>query len=464
MFLKQFYLGCLAHASYLIGDSSSKVGIVIDPQRDIDHYLAEAKAQGLVIQHVFLTHFHADFVAGHLEIQKATGAKIHLGEKAIASYDFEAMADGDTLEWGKLRLQVLSTPGHTPEGVSLVIYDLEDSAEKPHAVFTGDTLFVGDVGRPDLLASVGMTAKDLAGMMYDSLHQKLMTLPNETLVYPAHGAGSMCGKNLGTERFTTIGEQRTKNYALQDMTKEEFVALTTENLSKAPKYFAYDATLNKKQRPTLDMALEQALLPLSLEQILDQQKNKAQLLDVRGAAEFAKKHMKGSLNIGLGGKFASWSGSLLDPTIPIVLLADPGTEREAATRLGRIGFDNIAGYLKGGLESITDDSLMNYGERQDVPKLKALLENSDSMTLLDVRTCNEYKSKHIPGSVHIPLRELAERLKELPPSKPIVIHCASGYRSSSAMSLLRAEGFQDVSDLAGGINAWIDSKEEIASA
>lgn len=463
MFFKQFYLGCLAHASYLIGDESSNIGIVIDPQRDIDQYLEEAEKQGLTIKHVFLTHFHADFVAGHLELQKATGAKIHLGEKATASYPFEAMADGATLELGQLRLKVLSTPGHTPESVCLVLFDLEKDAENAHAVFTGDTLFVGDVGRPDLMASVGITAQDLAGLMYDSLHQKLMPFPDNTLVYPAHGAGSMCGKNLGTEKFTTIGEQREKNYALQDMTKAEFVEMLTANLAKAPKYFAYDATLNKKDRPTLDIALEKALTPLNASQVLEL-KGEAQWLDVRSADDFAKKHLKDSLNIGLGGKFASWAGSLLDPKKPIVILAEPGTETEAATRLGRIGFDHIAGYLDGGLAAITDDSLFNKGERFNVQGLKARLNEPEAMTLLDVRTNNEFQSKRIPGAVHIPLRELSERAHELPKTQPIIIHCAGGYRSSSAMSLLRAQGFGEVSDLIGGINAWIDSKEEIVSA
>ncbi|MDF1664686.1 MAG: rhodanese-like domain-containing protein [Planctomycetota bacterium] len=463
MFLKQFYLGCLAHASYLIGDESSKVGIVIDPQRDIDQYLAEAEKQGITIQHVFLTHFHADFVAGHLELQKATGATIHLGDKASASYPFEAMADGSTMEWGQLRLKVLSTPGHTPESVCLVLFDLQKDAENAQAVFTGDTLFVGDVGRPDLMASVGITAEDLAGMMYDSLHQKLMPFPDSTLVYPAHGAGSMCGKNLGSEKFTTIGEQREKNYALQEMSKAEFVEMLTANLAKAPKYFAYDTTLNKKARPTLDIALEKALTALTATQVL-QLKEKAQWLDVRSADDFAKKHLKGSLNIGLGGKFASWAGSLLDPTIPIVILAAPGTETEAATRLGRIGFDNVAGYLDGGLSAISDDSLFNHSARVNVQELKNRLREPKAMTLLDVRTCNEFKSKRIPGAVHIPLSELSERACELPKAQPIVIHCAGGYRSSSAMSLLRAQGFGEVTDLIGGINAWIDSKEEVISA
>lgn len=463
MIFKQFYLGCLAHASYLIGDENSKVGIVIDPQRDIDQYLEEAKRHDLTIQHVFLTHFHADFVAGHLELQKATGATIHLGEHANASYEFEAMADGATLEWGQLRLKVLSTPGHTPESVCLALYDLAKDSENPHALFTGDTLFVGDVGRPDLMASVGITAQDLAAQMYDSLHQKILPFPDKTLVYPAHGAGSMCGKNLGTERFTSVGEQREKNYALQEMSKADFVEMLTSNLAKAPKYFSYDAVLNKESRPTLDIALEKALNPLSAEEVLNS-RDRCQWLDVRHADDFAKKHLKGSLNIGLGGKFASWAGSLLDPKVPIVILADPGREKEAATRLGRIGFDNIAGYLKGGLDALADESLFHKGTRHDVQSLKTALKDPEATTLLDVRTMNEFKTKRIPGAVHIPLRELAERHDELSKAKPIIIHCAGGYRSSSAMSMLRAEGFEDVTDLIGGINAWVASNEEVVTA
>jgi hydroxyacylglutathione hydrolase len=464
MYLKQFYLGCLAHASYLIGDETSKVGIVIDPQRDIDQYLKAASAEGFEIKHVFLTHFHADFVAGHLELQKATGATIHLGSKAQAKYDFEAMEDGATLEYGLMRMTILSTPGHTPEGISILLFNLAEDKEKPHAVFTGDTLFVGDVGRPDLMASVGMSATDLAGMMYDSLREKLMVLPDETVVYPAHGAGSMCGKNLGKETFTTIGHQRKFNYALQEMSREEFVGLITANQPKAPNYFSYDATLNKEKRPVLESSLKKALVGLSLQQVQDYQSKGAQLLDVRTANEFAQVHFKGSLNIGLGGKFASWSGSILSQTAPIVILGDAGQEKEAIMRLGRIGFDHVVGFLAGGFTtSIDDQSLLVRGTRSDVATLNEQLTKKEDITLLDVRSENEFSSQRIATSCNIPLRELRERIDEIPTERPVVIHCAGGYRSSTAMSLLRAHGIEDVVDVIGGINAWIAADLETVS-
>src|ERR1700726_1799779 len=312
MVLKQYYLGCLAHASYLLGDEASSTAIIVDPQRDIHQYLVDAGKCGLEIRHVFLTHFHADFVAGHLELRDRCGAAIRLGARAQAKYPFDAMKDGDTLDFPGLRLQVLETPGHTIESISILVFDLQKDFEKPYAVLTGDTLFIGDVGRPDLRASLGWTANDLGAHLYDSLHNKLLTLPDETLVYPAHGAGSLCGKQLSSDTVSSLGDQRRLNYALQPMSKEEFILLVTADQPDAPQYFNYDAILNTRERATLDKSLEQALHPIDLDEVLRMGDAGSQILDVRDAAEYAKGHLAGSINIGLGGQYATWAGTVLD--------------------------------------------------------------------------------------------------------------------------------------------------------
>jgi hydroxyacylglutathione hydrolase len=343
LILKQFYLPCLAHASYLVGDEETGTAVVVDPQRDTDQYLAFAAENGLAIKYVFLTHLHADFVAGHLELRDRVGAKICLGAAAKAGYEFRAFGDGESLEFGRLRLTVLETPGHTRESISIVIHDLSASTTQPHAVLTGDTLFIGDVGRPDLRAALGWSAADLGGMLFDSLHGKLLALPDESLVYPAHGAGSLCGKALSKETVSTLGEQRRSNYALQPMSKEAFVEVVTADQPEAPAYFNYDAVLNSAERPTLDQALAREMNPLSLDKVLELQKRGAQILDTRDPGEFAAAHLAGSINIGLGGQYATWVGTVLDREHPIVIVATPGTENEAAVRLGRIGFDHVAG-------------------------------------------------------------------------------------------------------------------------
>lgn len=460
MILKQYYLGCLAHASYLIGDEQSRSAVIVDPQRDIGQYLDDVEPFGLTIRHVFLTHFHADFVAGHLELRDRTGAKIHLGARAKAEYIFTPMRDGDEITLGQVRLRILETPGHTPESISIVVYDLAKNAAVPHAVLTGDTLFIGDVGRPDLLASIGVHAADLAGMLYDSLH-KLMKLPDETLVYPAHGAGSMCGKNLSTDTVSTIGVQRRYNYALQPMSKEEFTRLVTADQPEAPAYFGYDAMLNRQERATLDETLQHVLRPLSVEEVFALANAGAQLLDVREAADFAGAHLVDSINIGLGGKFATWAGSILDRNKPIIVVAEPGREQEAALRLGRIGFDNVAGYLQAGMAALaTRPDLIRRTKRITAA---TLLEHIDSATpplVVDVRNEKEWQSGHIDGAVNIPLPHLREHAGELPTNGRIVVHCASGYRSSTAASILAQRGFTDVADLVGGMAAW----DQVATA
>ena len=456
MILKQFYLNCLAHASYLVGDEQAKIAAVVDPQRDIEQYLTFAAEHGLRIAHVFLTHFHADFLAGHLELRDRTGAAIYLGASARAEYQFTPLRDGDVVEFGRVRLQALETPGHTAESISLTVFDLARSATEPQAVLTGDTLFVGDVGRPDLRVALGWSASDLGGLLYDSVHTKLMTLPDQVTVYPAHGAGSLCGKALSKETSSTIGEQRRSNYALQPMTKAAFVELVTADQPDAPSYFTYDAVLNTKERPTLDATLER-LSPLTLDRVLALQTVGAQILDTREASAFAAAHLTGSINIGLGGQFATWAGTILSREHPIVIVADPGHEHEAATRLGRIGFDHIVGYLDEGMRSLESrPDLTTATERHSaqVAADRTASAPPAAPLLIDVRTPRERQQKRIAGSIHLPLNHLVERRDELPSDRPLVVYCAGGYRSSIAASLLQEHGFKDVSEIAGGITAW----------
>ncbi len=452
MFLKQYYLGCLAHASYLIADEASGTAIVVDPQRDIQQYLVDAERLGVTIRHVFLTHFHADFIAGHLELRDRCGADVRLGARAQAEYEFVAMKDGDALELPGVRLEVLETPGHTIESISILVFDLAKDKDRPYAVLTGDTLFVGDVGRPDLRASLGWTAEELGGYLYDSLHEKLMKLPDETLVYPAHGAGSLCGKNISSDTVSTIGQQRRFNYALQPMTKAEFVRLVTADQPDAPAYFTYDAILNTRERLTLDDAMEQSLRPLSLDDVLGMD---AQILDVRDGAEYAKGHLAGSINIGLGGQFATWAGTVLHSGRPIVIVAEPGREQEAALRLGRIGFDDVTGYLRGGMEALAErQELVESTEKVSAVMLAEELASAGAPVVIDIRTPGEWGAGHLSGSVNLPLSQLQERIGEVPRDRRIAVHCAGGYRSSIAASLLRRQGFSDLIELAGGITAW----------
>jgi glyoxylase-like metal-dependent hydrolase (beta-lactamase superfamily II)/rhodanese-related sulfurtransferase len=456
MLLKQFYLACLAHASYLIGDEQARSAAVVDPQRDVDQYFAFAAEHGLRIEHVFLTHFHADFVAGHLELRDRTGAQIYLGATAKAEYPFVPLRDGDVVDVGRVRLQALETPGHTAESISLVVHDADRDGREPCAVLTGDTLFVGDVGRPDLRVALGWSARDLGGMLYDSLRAKLLSLPDATAVYPAHGAGSLCGKALSKETVSTIGEQRRSNYALQPMSRDDFVALVTADQPDAPPYFTYDAVLNSQERPTLDAAFAH-LGALTLDQVLALQAVGAQVLDTRDPAEFAAAHLAGSLNIGLCGQYATWAGTVLSGGKPIVVIADPGREHEAATRLGRIGFDQVVGYLADGLRSVESrPDLVAHTERLSpgVAAARAAVSDERAPLIIDVRAPGECRQKRIAGSLCIPLNHLDERRSELPLDRPLLVYCAGGYRSSIAASLLKRQGFAHVSEIAGGFAAW----------
>ena len=455
MILKQYYLGCLAHASYLLGDEQSGTGVVVDPQRDIQQYLADAEKFGLKIRHVFLSHFHADFLAGHLELRDACGATIHLGSRAEAEYAFVPMHDGDTLEFPGMRLQVLHTPGHTIESISILVFDLAKDQTKPNAVLTGDTLFIGDVGRPDLRASLGWTANELGSHLYESLHTKLLPLPDQVLVYPAHGAGSLCGKNLSSDTVSTLGEQRRFNYALKPMSKDEFIRLVTADQPDAPPYFTYDAILNTRERATLDKKLEEVLKPIELDEVLELGDNGAQILDVRDPGEYAKGHLAGSLNIGLGGQYATWAGTVLDRAKPIVIISEPGREQEAAVRLGRIGFDHIRGYLRDGMTALADrPDLVWPTERVGVLIAAEELASPDSLFVLDVRTPHEWTGRHIEGSSNLPLNHLQERINEVPRGRRIAVHCAGGYRSSIAVSILHQHGITNLIEIAGGLAAW----------
>src|SRR5882724_10215420 len=463
MILNQFYLGCLAHASYLLGDEASSTAIIVDPQRDIQQHLAEAEKLGLQIRHVFLTHFHADFVAGHLELRDRCGAAIHLGSRAQAEYAFTAMNDGATLDFPGLRLQVLETPGHTIESISILVFDLQKDSSKPHAVLTGDTLFIGDVGRPDLRASLGWSAQQLGAHLYDSLHNKLLPLPDETLVYPAHGAGSLCGKQLSSDTVSSLGDQRRLNYALQPMSKEEFIRLVTADQPDAPAYFTYDAVLNTRERGTLDKSLER-LHSIELNELLRLGDAGAQILDVREPTEYAKGHVAGSINIGLGGQYATWAGTVLDRAKPIVIIAEPGREQEAALRLGRIGFDHVRGYLQGGMEALAGRAdLVWPTERISAPMVAEELVSANPPLLLDIRNPREWATKHIDGSVNIPLNHLQERIAEIPRDRRIAVHCAGGYRSSIAVSILHQYGITHLIEMAGGLAAWDAARLPVVS-
>lgn len=455
MIFKQYYLKCLSQASYLIGDEDTKSAAVIDPQRDIDQYVEDCERYGLKIRHVFLTHFHADFVAGHIELMERFSATIYLGAKAEAEFEFIPLTDGDMLEIGNVYLEVMETPGHSPESICILVYDNTRDANKPYAVLTGDTLFIGDVGRPDLRASLGWTAEELGGMLYDSLHGKLLELPDDTLVFPTHGAGSLCGKQLSEDSVSNIGDQKKYNYALQLMSKEKFIEIVTVNQPDPPDYFTYDAILNTKKRLTLHETVRRNLTPLTLERVLDLKDEGAQILDVRNPVDYSRIHLYGSINIGLGGNFASWAGTLLDSNKPIVIVAFAGTEEEAIIRLGRIGYDNIAGYLEGGI-----DAVLAYGDLSAHTKmitaqtLSTLITSDNQPQILDVRRPSEWEINRIEGSINMPLNHMKQGLDNIEHDKKVVVYCASGYRSSIAVSLLEMNDFSNTYNLVGGISDW----------
>jgi glyoxylase-like metal-dependent hydrolase (beta-lactamase superfamily II)/rhodanese-related sulfurtransferase len=449
MFFKQFYLACLAHASYLIGSEGEAA--VVDPQRDVDEYLEEAAAHGLEIKYVIETHLHADFVSGHQEIAARTGAQIIFGEKAGVEFEHRAVKDGEELKLGKVVLRFIETPGHTPEGICILVTGPED---QPQKLLTGDTLFIGDVGRPDLAGGKGYTPQMMAEMMYDSLHGKLLKLPDEVEVYPAHGAGSMCGRNMSKETSSTIGEQRKFNYALKPMSKEEFVTMMTADLPEAPIYFPKDAEINRAgARGLSELQPPQALTPQEA-QAADV------LLDVRSAADFGSGHVPGSVNIGLGGQFAIWAGSLIPIQAAIVIIADTGAQiDEAVLRLARVGIENVKGYLEGGVQAWRDAGLpVETIPQLSVAELKEQMANSE-LQIVDVRRPGEYVNGHVPRALNAPLASLDRSLGPLPleKNKPTAIICAGGYRSSAAASLLQKQGFSNLLNVSGGTGAWVSA-------
>lgn len=456
MYFKQFYLGCLAHASYLIGSDGEAA--VIDPQRDVDQYLEEAEAQGLKIRYVIETHLHADFVSGHRELAARTGAEIVFSEKAGATFPHRGVKDGDEIRIGKVALRIMETPGHTPESICVLVTDTEVS-DQPQKVLTGDTLFVGDVGRPDLAGGKGYTPQMMAGMMYDSLHEKLLHLDDSVEVYPAHGAGSMCGRNLSKETSSTIGEQKKFNYALKPMSKENFVSMMTTDIPQAPAYFSEDAEINRGGAPSLsDIPSPTAFSPQVVNQLAAQGHL---LLDVRSAADFGAGHVPGSINIGLGGQFAIWSGCLAPMATPIVIVAESEDKvNEAVMRLARVGIESVKGYLSGGIEAWREAGLeLAIVPQVTVDELHQLIDKDVVRQIVDVRRPPEYESGHVPHALHAPLSDLRERVPSLPldPAKLTAVICAGGYRSSAATSILQQQGFTNLLNVTGGTSAWINA-------
>jgi len=448
MYFEQFYLGCLAHASYMLGSGGE--ALVVDPQRDVDLYLKAADEHGLKISHIFETHLHADFVSGHKELAARTGARIYIGEKAGATYPHVDAHDGYELQVGQCRISVLETPGHTPESVCLVVTDLEKS-QKPWAVLTGDTLFIGDVGRPDL--SESHTPEELAGLLYDSLHKKLMKLPNEVLVYPAHGAGSLCGRNMRAERSSTIGTERLTNYALQIRNRSEFVHQLTSNLPARPDYFQQDAEINREGAASLDELPELPLIPAAkLSAMMD---DGTPALDVRPPEEFAAGHVPGSINIGLSGQFASWAGALLGLESRPVLIADSQARiDEARMRLARVGIEELSGYLESGVSGWTQAGFSLAHLPQITAQDLNQRRRDPGLHVLDVRRAGEWEAGHVAEAHLWPLDRFKEALPLVDKTMPMAVHCKSGYRSTIACSLLMRAGYRNVINVVGGFDAW----------
>ncbi len=458
MHFKQFYLGCLAHASYLVGDDG--VCAIVDPQRDVDQYIEEAAARGLRITHVIETHLHADFVSGHVELARRTGASIHIGCRAEVDYPHESMSDGDELVLGRVKLRFLETPGHTPESMCVLVFDDLDDAQ-PSRVLTGDTLFIGDVGRPDLVGSKGHTSEQMAGMMYDSLREKILPLPDETEVFPAHGAGSACGKNISSALSCTIGRQRQSNYALQPMEKDEFVRLLTSGLAPAPAYFSHSAEMNRHgARPLDDLPAPPALTPDAAERAAE---GGALVLDVRDSKSYGAGHVPGSVNIGLRGNFAPWVGNLVPVDARLVLVGDTDSPvSEAVMRLARIGYEDVLGQLDGGVDAWRASGReVRTLHQMSVGDLSARVRTG--LAVLDVRRIGEHEAGHVPGATNIPVEGLSRRVAELDPDRELAVICQTGYRSSAAASLLERAGFTSLHNVVGGTKAWIDGGHAVES-
>lgn len=451
MFFAQYYLDCLSQASYLVGDETTGKAVVVDPRRDIEEYLTEAESHGLTIVGVINTHFHADFVSGHLELARATGAWIGYGQAAEADFEVRSLSDGERIELGDVVLEIMETPGHTPESISVLVY--EHAADSvPYGVLTGDALFIGDVGRPDLLASIGVTADELGRMLYHSIQRKLMGLPDETRVFPAHGAGSACGKNLSTETQSTIGQQRQFNYACQPMTEEQFVAVVTAGQPPAPEYFVYNAILNRRERGEREVGA--ALPALSPEQVREAIDAGATIIDAREVTEFAAGHLRGAINVPVDGRMAETVGMVVKPEDTIILMAPEGEEQEAAVRFARIGYDHVVGFVPRPEAFLIDhQDQVVHASRLTPAQLHDAVVDGD-VQLVDIRNAGETEGGMITGATNIPLAQLARRLDEIDPARPVVLYCAGGWRSSVGASLLRSKGYPDVSDVLGGFAGW----------
>ncbi len=452
MYFEQFYLGCLAHASYIL--ASQGEAVVVDPQRDVEIYLQAAEEHGVKIRHIVETHLHADFVSGHKELAERTAAKIYIGARAGAKFNHVNLRDGFELAVGKAVLKVLETPGHTPESICLLITDNEKSP-KPWAVLTGDTLFLGDVGRPDL--SKAHTPTELAGMLFDSLHHKLLALPDDVLVYPAHGAGSLCGRNMRAERSSTIGTERLTNYALQIKSREEFIRQLTTNLPTRPEYFLQDAEINREGASALSDLHE--LLSISAPELKLMLDEGVVALDVRLGDQFAHGYVPGSINIALSGQFASWAGTVLGLSARPVLIADsPEQLPEARLRLARVGIEDARGYLNGGVGAWTQAGF----ELAELPQIDAQTLHdrlqADAIQVLDVRRESEWQVGHVEGAAWWPLDNFKVSPPEIDRDRPLAVHCKSGYRSVIACSLLQRAGFRNVTNVIGGFDAWQQAK------
>jgi hydroxyacylglutathione hydrolase len=449
MYFQQFYLGCLAHASYMIG--AEGVAVVVDPQRDVDLYIDTAAREGLRITHVIETHLHADFVSGHVELAERTGAEIRIGARAGAEFPHVPVREGDELRLGEnVFLRALETPGHTPESICWLVFDRSVS-ENPLKILTGDTLFIGDVGRPDLAGSRGFTPREMAGMMYDSLHEKILSLPDEVEIHPAHGAGSACGRNISRERSSTIGMQRRTNYALQIGSREEFIETLTADLAPPPRYFPVDAEINRRGAGRLT---ELALTDLSAGEVERLVRTGAVVLDVRDPRSYGERHIPGAIHIGLGGEYASWAGTLLEISSRIVLVAaDRARAEEAQMRLARVGIESVEGWLEGGLDAWTEAGGAT-AEIDQIPieRLRTAIEQNDECQVIDVRREGEFVAGHVPGAINIPLHMLGER--EVSLDRPTFVICESGYRSSIAASILESRGAGDLCNVSGGTSAW----------
>lgn len=453
MQFKQFYLGCLAHASYYLG--SEREAAVIDPQRDVQQYLDEAEANNQRIKYVIETHSHADFVSGHLELAEKTGAEIVYGKRAATKFPTHKVGDGDWLEIGKIKLKFLETPGHTPEGITIIAENTEETGA-PLKIFTGDTLFIGDVGRPDLVGSKGYTAEEMAGFLYDSLREKILKLPDETEVYPAHGAGSLCGKNMSKETWSTLGEQRKTNYALQTMSKAEFVALVASEQPQIPAYFPKSAAQNLEGSRSLEE------LPQPKEFTTSEIENfDGVVIDVRAGEKYGAAHIPNAININLGGQFASWAGILIPIGTPLALAAETKEQTdEAFMRLARVGHESVAGFVL----------MSNYeGKTKTVGQISVAEMNEKlvgDVQFVDVRNAAEHAGGHAPETINLPLNQLSKEIDKLDPDKPTYVICQSGYRSSLGTSVLENAGFKELYNVTGGTQAWIGAglKKEISEA